>query len=387
MLILDSGLVSTSGAVVIRSPDFTSYSSQIAKITPHSTFASDYVVTNTITPSCPTGASFSASPTLPPIVNQNVCACMMNSLSCIARPGLDSATALLAYQDICGPSAGNCTGVSGNGATGNYGAFSMCNITERLSWALNMQNFTSGFQCESDANAAIQDQMYSDPQCSEVMDEAGFDGTGTVTTFPTGSIDPTPPIIWDSGTSEDSVLSQGEIAGITVGSIIGLTLVVAGAVWFCCRRGCCVRKRHSVNQSAMSKNKQPESIGCESPDQTGGLRGGGDGTSFLSDDSRGMVEMQPWDERYLGPRSNTEAQSSRFEGPGRGSVGEASASVPHQRQYSPTTQHSGPELVKPISTKELPAFRKQDQPEEKSLASMKFLSPVVKVLPVQAEEN
>jgi len=137
----------------------------------------------------------------------------------------------------------------------------------------------------------------------------------------------------------------------------------------------------------MSKNKQPESIGCESPDQTGGLRGGGDGTSFLSDDSRGMVEMQPWDERYLGPRSNTEAQSSRFEGPGRGSVGEASASVPHQRQYSPTTQHSGPELVKPISTKELPAFRKQDQPEEKSLASMKFLSPVVKVLPVEAEEN
>ena len=81
MLILDSGLVSTSGAVVIRSPDFTSYSSQIAKITPHSTFASNYVVTNTITSSCPTGASFSASPTLPPIVNQNVCACMMNSLS------------------------------------------------------------------------------------------------------------------------------------------------------------------------------------------------------------------------------------------------------------------------------------------------------------------
>jgi hypothetical protein len=236
--------------------------------------------------------------------------------------------------------------------------------------------------------------MNSTTECSEVMAEAGFSGTGTVTTFPTGSIDPVPTLIMYYGATEDNALSQGEIAGITVGSIVVLAMIVAGSVWFCCKRGCCARKRRSVDQSAMSKNKQPESIECESPDQAGDLRGGGDGTSFLTDDSRGMVEMQPWDERYLGSRTNTEVQSSRYEGTGHGSASEASAYVPHQRQHSSASQHSGPEFVRPIfsqaamsSTKELPAFRRQDQPEEKSLASMKFLSPVVKVSPVQAEEN
>ncbi len=388
MLILDLGLVSTSGTEVIPSPDFTSYSSQIAKITPHSTFASNYVVTNTITPSCPTGASFSASPTLPPVVNQNVCACMMETLSCIATPELDSATALIAYQDICGLSAESCPGVSGNGATGTYGAFSMCNINERLSWALNMMYFSDSSQCENDTHALVQEpQINSTTECSVVMAEAGNDGTGTVTIFPTGSIDPIPYPIWDYGPTQDNVWSQGKIAGITVGSIVVLTMILAGSVWFFCKRGCCALKRRSMDQSAMSKNKQPESIASESPDQTSGLRGGGDGTSFLSEDSRGMVEMQPWDERYLASRNHTEGQSSRSEGPGHGSVGEASTYVPHQQQHSPTSQHSGSELVKPISTKELPAFRRQDQPEEKSLSSMKFLSPVVKVSPVQAEEN
>ncbi len=274
----------------------------------------------------------------------------------------------------------------GNGATGTYGAFSMCNINERLSWAMNYTY--DSFQCGNDTNAlGLEPQINSIAQCSEVMAEAGVDGTGTVTTFPTGTIDPVPPLDGSSGAPEGSALSQGAIAGITVGSIVVLTMIVAGSVWFFCKRGCCVRKRRSMGQSAMSKNKQPESIASESPDQTGGLRGGGDGTSFLSDDSRGMVEMQPWDERYLGSRSNTEIPGSSYEGPGHGSVGEASAYFTHQRQHRPTAQHSGPELVTPISTKELPAFRRQDQPEEKSLASMKFLSPVVKALPVQAEEN
>ena len=304
---------------------------------------------------------------------------MMNSLSCAATPELDSATALLAYQDLCGgDSADYCPGVYVNGATGTYGAFSMCNINERLSWAMNYTYDSS--QCGNDANATIQEPNNTIAQCSEVMAEAGYDGAGTVTTFPTGPIDYTP-MQEASATIEVngySVLSQGAIAGITIGSIIVLALIVAGAVWFFCKRGYCARKRRSMYQNA-------ESIGSESPDQTRGRRGGGDGTSFLSDDSTGMVEMQPGDERYLGSRSNTEVQSSRDEGSGPGSVGEVS--IPHQRQHGPTSQHSGPELVTPISTKELPAFRRQDQPEEKSLASMKFLSPVAQVLPVQAEEN
>jgi 1,3-beta-glucanosyltransferase GAS1 len=394
VLILTSGLVSTSGTVVSALADFTSYSSQIAKVTPSSTFASSYVITNTVTPSCPTGPSFSASPTLPPVVNQNVCSCMISSLTCIAKPGLDSATALSAYQNICGTTAESCPGLHGNGSNGTYGAFSICTINERLSWALNML-YTSNFsECENDANAATQESSMTDGDCSEAMDEAGYYGTGTITTFPTATNSNNPiftPTLYDVTTDDD--LSHGAIAGITVGSIIVFAAIVAGSVWLCCRRGCCNRRRRSLRQSSATKNgKQPDSIHCDSPDQPSGLRGGQ--TSFISDDSRGMVELRPWDERYLGSRSNTEVQSSRFEGAGHGSVSEGSAYATHQRHYSSTSQHSGPELVSPIfppspmsSVKELPAFKAHDQPEDKSLGSMKFLSPAVKVSPVQAAAN
>ena len=109
-----------------------------------------------------------------------------------------------------------------------------------------------------------------------------------------------------------------------------------------------------------------------------------------------MVELQPWDERYLPPRSNNESQStgSRSEIPAHGLASEGSAYVSHQRHHSSTPQHPGPELVNPLaapspmdSVKELPAFRAHDQPEDKSLGSMKLLSPVVKVLLVPNADN
>jgi hypothetical protein len=319
---------------------------------------------------------------------------MMSSLTCIAKHGLDSATALSAYQNICGTTAENCPGLHGNGSNGTYGAFSICNLNQRLSWALNMVYTSNLSECENDASATTQESSMTYGDCSEAMDEAGFYGTGTITTFPTATSSNDPnsmPTLYSETT--DDVLSPGAIAGITVGSIIVFAAVVAGSVWLCCRRVCCNRRRRSMRQaSATTNGKQPDSIHCDSPDQPSGLRGGQ--TSFISDDSRGMVELQPWDERYLGSRSNTEVQSSRFEGAGHGLVSEGSAYVSHQRHHSSASQHSGPELVSPIfppspmsSVKELPAFKPHDQPEDKSLGSMKFLSPVVKVSPVQAAAN
>jgi len=107
-------------------------------------------------------------------------------------------------------------------------------------------------------------------------------------------------------------------------------------------------------------------FGAESPVHADGLRGGG---SIVSDDSRGMVELQPWDERYLPSRTQGEVQAE----------GEQ---VQPPKQVSPVFAPS------PMSSvKELPAFRTNDQPEDKSLGSMKLLLPVVKVVPVQPNAN
>lgn len=400
---LYSGLVSTAGGQVAPLADFTSYSSQIAKITPTSTFASNYVVTNTFTASCSTGASFSASPTLPPVVNQNVCGCMMNSLNCIAKIGLDAGAAESRYEQLCGTSSEDCPALHGNGSNGTYGAFSICTINQRLSWALNELYRYSSEGCIQDASAQYQSSIYSSGDCEEVMYEAGHYGTGTITTFPTStgsdnSVYTNYPIAYGV---ESPYLSNGAIAGIVVGSIIVLTALVLGCVKLCCMRrgrrlcGCCGRKRGLDRQrSAPTNDNKPDFGHSDSPDQPDGLGGGG--ASIISDDSRGMVELQPWDERYLPARNHGEfASAGRTEIPGQGSVGEGStAYVSHQRQKSSTSQQSGPELVSPMfppspmgSTKELPAFRTPDQPEDKSLGSMKFLSPVVKVSPVQPTNN
>jgi 1,3-beta-glucanosyltransferase GAS1 len=404
-LIPTSGLVSISGTHVNPLADFTSYSSQIAKITPSPTLVSNYVVSNTFTPSCSTGAAFSASPTLPPVVNQNICACMVGSLDCIAKPGLEAAVVEFRYRSICGSTSENCPALHGNGSNGTYGAFSICTINDRLSWALNQLYQYSTADCYSDADAAIAHTNYysSGGDCAEALYEAGPSGTGTISTFPTSTGSSYPEYTNIGAGVPSPVLSNGAIAGIVVGSIVIFTVFVLGCVRICCWRGkrrgcaCCTRRRGIKFQEDATKDENqyhPDSRHSKSPDQPGGLRGGG--SSIISDDSRGMVELQPWDERYLPPRSNSEFQStsSRSEIPAHGLASEGSAYVSHQRHRSSTSQHSGPELVSPLaapspmdSVKELPAFRAHDQPEDKSLGSMKLLSPVVKVLPVPNADN
>jgi 1,3-beta-glucanosyltransferase GAS1 len=389
-----SGLVNVTGTQVTPLPDFTSYSSQIAKITPSSTYASNYVITNSFTTSCPTLAAFSASPTLPPVVNQNVCLCMMNSLSCIAKEGLNSTTELSALQGICGSDSGECPALHGDGQNGTYGAFSMCNVTQRLSWALNRQHGESFTSCGSDPNAQIQNSDYfQEGQCAEVMDEAGYEGTGTVTTFPTGTISnlsgtTTPEIVYGGGDYTDG-LSRGAIAGIAVGSFVVLFASSFGVIWFCFVR----RWRRQRQAQATKEDVQPESRLSDSPDERS-PPGGGRPASIISDDSRENVELQPWDGSFTAAGSHSEVQSSRSEIPPYGSVSEGSTAQFYHRHHSLAS--SGPEIEivnsmyppSPMeSTKELPAFRSQDQPEDKSLGSMKFLSPVVKVSHIHAAPN
>lgn len=378
---LTLGLVSLNGTQISALPDFTSYSSQIAKITPASTYASNYLVTNTVITSCPTGAAFSASPTLPPVVNQEVCSCMVSSLRCMAKPGLDSGTATSLTESICGPATEECPALHGNGSNGTYGAYSMCTSTERLSWALDVLYKDNALGCQKDENAALQNSSLS-LECWTLVNQAGKSGTGTITSYPSSiSSTQTGIVIIPTATNrpdERGSLSHGAIAGITVASTVAFAALLLGSVWFCCMR----RRGFGRQKSATINDSQPDSRHSDSPDQPSGLRGGI--TSIISDGSREMSDLPPFDGSYMGSWSRSEFQNSSSHIPRHESVDERDTAV--SPMHSPVSQNSDLDIVEVIppspmsSVKELPALR--TQPEDKSLPSMKFLSPVIKVSPV-----
>jgi hypothetical protein len=177
--------VSVSGNSVSELPDYTSLSSQIAKATPSSTAASDYTPSNTVAQACPaTGVSWNASETLPPTPNQAICSCMTASLGCIAKPGLSADAEASLFGQVCGLNRGAaCAGIARNGASGTYGAYSMCDTADQLNFVLN-QYYTnqqsSSSACDWKGQAQVVSAASASGSCSSLLNQAGPSGTGTV---------------------------------------------------------------------------------------------------------------------------------------------------------------------------------------------------------------
>ncbi|KAF1984045.1 carbohydrate-binding module family 43 protein [Aulographum hederae CBS 113979] len=188
----DYGLVTVSGNTVSKLPDFTALSRQIASVTPSGVQMSAYNPTNTAAASCPSvNAAWGAvaSP-LPPSANPQLCQCMMASLTCTVASGTDTDDYEDLFQQVCGYDDGKpCAGIAHNATTGTFGAYSMCNATEQLSWAFNV--YVSGQDnqnqaCDFDGKAATKSAASSSSQCSGLLSEAGAEGTGDVTSAPNG---------------------------------------------------------------------------------------------------------------------------------------------------------------------------------------------------------
>lgn len=185
------GLVQVgSDGSATKLPDFTALSSQLAKATPSSTSLSAYTPANTAAQSCPTvDASWSASSNLPPIANPDTCSCMLSSLSCIAKSGLTGNRTAEIFDYICGADKNACNGINANATTGTYGAYSMCNAYEKLSFVINAyynDNKKAASACDFNGDAKTVSAS-SGSNCSSVLSAAGTAGTGSVTAVPTGS--------------------------------------------------------------------------------------------------------------------------------------------------------------------------------------------------------
>ncbi|KAJ9195971.1 CAZyme family GH72 and CBM43 [Paecilomyces variotii] len=218
----DFGLVSISGNEVKTLQDFDNLSKQMATVNPTGVNSASYTPTNSPR-ACPTvGANWEASSKLPPTPNKELCECMVSSLTCVVKDSVDTSEYAKLFGTVCG--YGVCDGIASNSTTGDYGAYSMCNSEQQLSFVMNRYYVEQSAKgngasaCDFGGAASTKASTKATGTCATLMEQAGTDGTGTVTSAPTGT--------GDSGTSASSSSSKG--AGARAISTPGSVAVLGG---------------------------------------------------------------------------------------------------------------------------------------------------------------
>lgn len=173
------GLVSVvDDSSVSTLADFGAFSSQIHSVSPSGVNSASYNPTNTASSSCPTvvpGTWDAASSPLPPTPNVDTCSCMVSSLSCVAASNLSDEEVGTLFAQVCGYNSGSsCKGIARNTTTGTYGAFSICNATQQLSYAFDAyykEQSSASTACDFDGKAQVVSAK-AQGSCSAVLQSA-----------------------------------------------------------------------------------------------------------------------------------------------------------------------------------------------------------------------
>lgn len=186
MLTLTVGLVSVDGRTVKRLPDFANYARQIASVHPTGVSKRAYNQSTSDLQTCPAVDSSwlaTASP-LPPTPNSELCSCMESSLECAVKDGVSLKRYGALFGTVCSYEV--CSGISRNATTGQYGAFSVCNATQQLSYAFNQyyleqkKKGNGATACDFDGAASTRKPKPASGLCSKLLKQAGAAGNGTV---------------------------------------------------------------------------------------------------------------------------------------------------------------------------------------------------------------
>ncbi|CDM29952.1 CAZyme family GH72 and CBM43 [Penicillium roqueforti] len=205
------GLVSVVDSTSVKTmSDFKYYSSQIANANPTGVNKASYTPTNTALQSCPTvGASWDAkSSPLPPAADSQLCECMYDASACVVAGSLASTKYANLFSTVCGYT--DCSGLTANATTGEYGAYSMCSTKQQLAFALNkyyVEQDRAADACSFSGSATVKASTKATGTCSTQIKEAGTAGTGTVTTENTATADSSSA----SSTASSSTSSSGAI--------------------------------------------------------------------------------------------------------------------------------------------------------------------------------
>ncbi|KAJ5710989.1 CAZyme family GH72 and CBM43 [Penicillium malachiteum] len=186
----DYGLVSVVDSTSVSTmTDFEYYSSEIASANPTGTSKSAYTPTNSLQ-TCPTeGTDWKAkSSPLPPSPDTELCECMYADSACVVSSSVDTDDYGTLMGLVCGYTS--CDGITGNGTTGEYGSYSMCNTKQQLAFVLNLyyeEQDKASNACSFGGSATTKATTAPTGTCSKQMSEAGTAGTGTVTTEATAT--------------------------------------------------------------------------------------------------------------------------------------------------------------------------------------------------------
>ncbi|RKP32298.1 beta-1,3-glucanosyltransferase [Metschnikowia bicuspidata] len=175
------GIVSVSGNSITTMTDYPFYSLQMNAITPSYAKASDVGASSTATFSCPSlGVNWKASPSLPPTPDQGVCECVVNSLKCVVSNGIEPKNYAALFGLVCGMV--DCSSVSVNGTTGEYGSISFCDDKDKLSYVLNqyylLQNSRAD-ACNFNGSASLVKLASMASSCSSIISSVSQNSRAT----------------------------------------------------------------------------------------------------------------------------------------------------------------------------------------------------------------
>lgn len=178
---------------------------------------------------------------------------MMSSLYCVVTPSTPYTIEMDLLPSMCAQFPTDCAGIVANSTTARYGAFSVCSHYQSFSWALNnlylnelaVRNTTA---CSVDSYARLQTPSVLSPACRTMLAQAGPLADQTI---PVASVATETPTSSGTDSTTSTALPRDLIAGIVLGSLAGLFLVITSIFCLCKRRA---RKHPS---------KEPSSEGLE----------------------------------------------------------------------------------------------------------------------------